>query len=139
PRLNLRGAAAPPGPAAPRSPLMEPKPPALAAFRRGDELLDRDDAEGAAAAYEEAVRLDPEYAAAYAALAAARRRLGDLDGALDALDRAERAEVVVPGGGELRASLRLRRGLERLRAGRPELALADLNVAAPPRPRRPGT
>jgi tetratricopeptide (TPR) repeat protein len=113
---------------------MEPRPDAADACRRGDELLDRDDPEGALSAYEEAVRLDPGFGRAYAALAGARRRSGDLDGALDALDRAERAEVVVPGGREFRAGLHAERGLERLRAARPELALADLNAADRLRP-----
>jgi tetratricopeptide (TPR) repeat protein len=118
---------------------MEPQSAAVAAHRRGQELFALDDLDGAAAAFEEAIRLDSAFAPAYVDLAVLRRRQGDLDGALDVLDQAERAEAVLPGLRELHADLHYQRGSQRLRGGHSVLALADLNSAVRLRPNDPET
>lgn len=65
---------------------------AEAAFRLGKRLLAEDKNRDAAAAYEEAVRMNPAHARAWCGLGAARRRMADMDAAREAYDEALRLD-----------------------------------------------
>ena len=65
---------------------------AEAGFRLGKRLLAEDRNREAAAAYEEAVRRNPEHARAWCGLGAARRRLADMDAAREAYEEALRLD-----------------------------------------------
>lgn len=79
--------------------------------------------------FEAVVKLSPDFAAAYGNLGVVRRRLGDVDGALDAY---RKALALDPRNPTVLANLAaLYRGLGREREARSALELADLRLASP--------